>query len=99
MDKMALGIRDVDLSKLFADFDKILTNNTAGLRSEINRVAINIESAAKQNVIRVTGKLGYKVTGDLSSSIMPNYSDNGMSVVVGTAKHYAPYVEFGTGSL
>jgi HK97 gp10 family phage protein len=99
MDKMALGIRDVDLSKLFTDFDKVAMANDVGLRSEINRVAIKIESDAKQNVVRVTGKLGYKVTGDLATSIMPNYFDNGKSVRVGTAKHYAPYVEFGTGAL
>jgi HK97 gp10 family phage protein len=99
MTKMALSVREIDIRNLEKGFEKVIEKNSQGLRTEINRVGIKIESSAKQNVVRVTGKLGYKVMGNLSSSIMANYSDKGYSVKIGTALHYAPYVEFGTGTM
>jgi HK97 gp10 family phage protein len=99
MDKMALSVNETDLRKLYGDLERVIEKNSQGLRTAVNKVGVKIESKAKQNVVRVTGKLGYKVMGNLSSSIMANYSEKGFSVRIGTALHYAPYVEFGTGTM
>jgi HK97 gp10 family phage protein len=89
------SIKETDIKALFNGLDKAIENNTIAIKKAVNKAGLKIESRAKQ-LITGWGAVDF---GILKNSIMPNYSQTGMGVQVGTDITYAPYVEFGTGSL
>jgi len=79
-----------------AQLRELLTGPQGGIARDLTRRAIRVEGAAKQNA---SGRPGPNVrTGRLRGSITWRLGRDGTGLYadVGTAVHYAPYVEGGT---
>ena len=87
--KASIKINQSDLNQLnkklnfFKDFDKKVLSN------ELGRTALDISRLAKRTVPVDTGGLRNSITAEIQAKTV--------SVVVN--KDYAPYIEFGTGSM
>jgi|TARA_R110000744_G_scaffold94462_3_gene182384 phage gpG-like protein len=87
--KANIKIKQSDLNQLnkklnfFKDFDKKV------LSSELGRTALDISRLAKRTVPVDTGGLKNSITAEIQ----------GKTVSVVVNKNYAPYIEFGTGSM
>ena len=87
--KASIKINQSDLNQLnkklnfFKDFDKKVLSN------ELGRTALDISRLAKRTVPVDTGGLRNAITAEIQ----------GKTVSVVVNKDYAPYIEFGTGSM
>jgi|GEM_PF-852816 Bacteriophage protein of unknown function (DUF646). len=74
---------------------KLAKHNEVGVKQGIAETAINIERKAKENL----ASTGFKDSvGGIAQSGYILYRADGMGADVGFNKHYAPYIEYGTGT-
>jgi HK97 gp10 family phage protein len=86
-----IHIAPADLQKALNDIAKYGKNVQEGAKKEVLRTAYSITNKAKGNCpVR---------TGGLRSSLSVKSDVNELQAKSGTNMHYAPYVEFGTGTL
>jgi len=87
---------DVDvngIAKAIRQISKFDITTQQRVKDTVNKHALNIQSLAKKNLT----KNGSVDTGRLRSSIAMEPYNEGLTIRVGSALKYAPYVEYGTG--
>lgn len=74
---------------------RLAKQNQDEAKQAIAETAINIERKAKDNLASLPFK---KSVGGIMQSAYILYGNDRLSADVGFAKHYAPYIEYGTGT-
>lgn len=76
----------------FNRFGRIGERAREGLSRAVRAAAFTVEGKAKALLV----EKGAVDTGNLLNSIATVVEDRGLTAFVGTAVHYAPYIEYGT---
>ena len=74
---------------------RLARQNETEAKQAIAETAINIERKSKQNLAQIPFK---DSVGGIAQSGYILYGSDGLSADVGFNKHYAPYIEYGTGT-
>lgn len=89
------NIRINGLDKSLDRLTKLAKHNESAVKQAIAETAINIERKAKENL----ASTGFKDSvGGIAQSGYILYRADRMGAEVGFNKHYAPYIEYGTGT-
>ena len=89
------NIRIEGLDTALNRLGKLAQQNQTLAKQAINETAVNIERKAKQNLAALPFK---DSTGGIAQSGYILYDSQGFGAEVGFNKHYAPYIEYGTGT-
>jgi len=89
------NIRVEGLDQTLAKLAKLKEQNMVLAKQAINETAINIERKAKMNLAALPFK---DSVGGIAQSGYILYDAKGYGTSVGFNKHYAPYIEYGTGT-